>query len=194
MAIVDDIRRDKRTTNVLNQTNTKTVSAPPASTGLTGDQLPAEVFTVSDYDLVKNQVHLSTENMELIETLNRLGRVTNMQSQSGPIPGTSAIKSTSASGATNLTIFRPDAGQVWMLGPGSFDPEGSGSFRVIITLTDDDGNNIEIADASGTGSAEDSHTLEWPSPIYVTSDVYVKTNYITVDTSLTVKFNVVRVR
>ena len=50
VAIVDDIRKDARTKNVLAQTNTKTVSAPPSSTGLTGDQLPAEVFTVDDFD------------------------------------------------------------------------------------------------------------------------------------------------
>ena len=111
MAIVDDIKRDRRTKNVLAQTNTKTVSAPPASTGLIGDQLPAEVFTADDFDLVKNQVHLAEENFQLLEALNVMGQISNMQSQSGPIPGTMVVKSVTDSG----DLFLPDAGQVWQL-------------------------------------------------------------------------------
>jgi len=194
MAIVDDITKDKRTLNVLNQTNTKTVSNPPSSTGLVGDQTPASVFSVDDFDLVKNQVHLEAKNYQLMEALNTMGQLTNMQSQSGPIPGTMSIKTHAASGAENPTVFRPAAGQVWLLGPLSLDPEGSGAYRAIPTLNDDDGNAVEIADVSGTGSAEAFVAVDWASPIYVTYDVYFKVNFITVDTSLTAKISVVRVR
>ena len=56
VAIVDDIKRDRRTKNVLAQTNTKTVSAPLAATGLVGDQAPADIFSVSDFEVVKNEL------------------------------------------------------------------------------------------------------------------------------------------
>lgn len=162
MAIVDDIRRDRRTKNVLDQTNTKTVSAPPASTGLTGDQLPAEVFTADDYDLVKNQVHLSVENMELIETLNRLGRVTNMQSQSGPIPGTMVVKSVTGNG----DLFLPEAGTVWQLmglAVGSYAASG-------INIRFNDGTNtMLLATASGAGLITTVPDL----PVYVSAPGHI---------------------
>lgn len=116
MAIVDDISRDRRTKNVLAQTNTKTVSAPPASTGLVGDLTPAEVFTVEDFDLIKNQVHLEEKNFQLMEALNVMGQITNMQSQSGPISGTGVVKeflNTTGSGSPKSTLLEPSPGEAY---------------------------------------------------------------------------------
>jgi len=115
VAIVDDIKRDRRTKNVLAQTNTKTVSVPSPDTGLVGDQTPAEVFSVDDFDLVKNQVHLEEENFQLMEALNVMGQITNMQSQSGPIPGTQKIISVTSTTQGTFVWDRPPAGQVWAL-------------------------------------------------------------------------------
>ena len=116
MAIVDDIKRDRRTKNVLAQTNTKTVSAPLSTTGLTGDQLPAEIFTVSDFETVKNQVHLEENNFQLMEALNVMGQITNMQSQSGPIPNTGQITSATITGSGSANMQKPITaknGEVW---------------------------------------------------------------------------------
>ena len=191
VAIVDDIRKDARTKNVLAQTNTKTVSAPPSSTGLTGDQLPAEVFTVDDFDLVRNQVHLEEKNFQLLEALNTMGQISNMQSQSGPIPGTLEIKTASSSSTGNFTVLSPDAGQVWQVIAMSLGPEGSGSYRGIGALKDSAGNYVELFDKSGTGTGQ---SLDFDTPIYVTSDVFLEFTIVTVDTSLTLKAAVVRVR
>lgn len=190
MAIVDDIRRDRRTTNVLAQTNTKTVSAPPASTGLVADQAPAEIFTATDFDLVKNQVHLEEENFQLMEALNTMGQITNMQSQSGPIPGTSAIKTSTSTTAETTNVFVPNIGEVWQVMAMSMLPAGSGSHRGIGSLGDGT-NSVELFDQSGTGTAE---SLNYDTPIYITSDVYLRFTVVTVDTSLTLKAAVVRVR
>jgi len=116
VAIVDDIKRDSRTKNVLAQTNTKTVSAPPSSTGLTGDSLTQEIFTIDDFETVKNQVHIEEANFQLLEALNIIGQITNQQSQSGPIPGTQQVfESPTVTDSTRTIAFTPDPGTVWSI-------------------------------------------------------------------------------
>ena len=174
MAIVDDIRKDKRTKLVLAQTNTKTVSVPPASTGLTGDQSPAEVFSVDDFDIVKNQVHLEEKNFQLLEALNTMGQITNMQSQSGPIPGTQKIVAATVTGSgLKSTLFRPDTkGEVWQLVDASFDLQGSsGSVNLRLYLTD--GSNSVISEHE-SASADGEYTITNASPIFLTYDVYLQ--------------------
>jgi len=174
VAIVDDIRKDRRTKNVLAQTNTKTVSAPPASTGLTGDQSPAEVFTVDDFDIVKNQVHLEEKNFQLLEALNTMGQITNMQSQSGPIPGTVKIVSATVTGSgLKANLFRPDAkGEVWQLVDASFDLQGSsGGVNLRLYLTD--GTDSVISEHE-SASADGEYTITNASPIFLTYDVYLQ--------------------
>ena len=172
MAIIDDIKKDSRTRRVLAQTNTKTVSVPSASTGLVGDSQPAEVFTASDFDLVKNQVHIQEENF--MEALNVMGQLTNMQSQSGPIPGTMKMANTGRIVAsTNTTLFQPDAGQVWVCSGVQIDASaGSGSVTAVLNYFDGT-NEVRIEAASTSGIAEFNITST-AGPLYVTSDVYLR--------------------
>lgn len=116
MARRKDAEDDRASRIVLDQLNTKTVGAPPSSTGLTGDQLPDTIFSVSDFDLVKNQVTLQLQNLELLNVLNTIGQITNTQSQSGPIKSTLDVKSVTLSDkgtANRQTIHSPDPGEVW---------------------------------------------------------------------------------
>ena len=191
MAIVDDIRGDKRTKVVLDQTNTKTVGPPLSSTGLIGDQLPDSVFTVEDFDTVRNQVNLEASNFQLIDSLNTMGQVTNMQSQSGPIPGTLKIITSTGTSAGNNIAFQPPAGEVWELCAASFGAVGSGSWRGILALKDGDGNYVELVDKSTSGTGQ---SLDFVTPVFITNDVYLEFTIITVDTSLAVKAAVIRVR
>lgn len=166
MAIVDDIRKDRRTKNVLQQTNTKTVSAPPKSTGLTGDLAPAEIFTVGDFDQVKNQVNLEEDNFQLLETLNTMGQITNMQSQSGPIPGTQKIITATTTTQGTVTWFKPDIGQVWAL------------LAAAVLEDDSSYHNILLSDGSNTVfvAQETSATRYDPFPglpLYFTSDNFL---------------------
>jgi hypothetical protein len=191
VAIVDDIKGDKRTKNVLDQTNTKTVGPPPAATGLVGDQLPDTVFSALDFDQIKNQVNLEAKNFQLLETLNTMGQITNMQSQSGPLPGTLKIVTTTGTSAGNNIAFQPDVNEVWELTAASFGAVGSGSWRGILALKDGDGNYVELVDKSTSGTGQ---SLDFVTPIFITSDVYLEFTIVTVDTSLSVKAAVVRVR
>jgi hypothetical protein len=126
--------------------------------------------------------------------LRLLGNVSNSASDSGPIPGTMEVISTGALTSTGeVTVFQPAAGFVYQVIAMSQDPEGSGSYRGIGTLNDGSGASgaVEIFDSSGTGSAE---ALTYDTPLFLTKEVYLVYNVITVDTSLELKIAVVRVR
>ena len=196
MAIVDDIRRDRRTTNVLAQTNTKTVSAPPASTGLVGDQAPAEIFTVTDFELVKNQVHLEEENFQLMEALNTMGQITNMQSQSGPIPGTGKIEifSGSYSSGTVQDIFTPKIGEVWELISADFNATlSSGTVDSVQLYISDGTNSVMIGE--NTGDNFDTFKDFFASPILVDNNLTVQGRASDSNiTALAVRLLLIRVR
>jgi hypothetical protein len=165
---------------LLDQWNTFTAGG---STKLTPDQ----------YHRIQDGVHISKENLNALKLSKLVGDITNTRSSSGPLVGTLEIKSHTASGAENPIVFQPDAGSVYLLGPASLDPNGTGSYRAIPTLTDGSAT-IELADLSGTGAAEVPVTMEWPSPVYVDNSTYLKCNFVTVDTDLTFKIQVLRVR
>ena len=63
MARKKDAEQDGPSKAILDQLQTKTVGAPPSTTGLTGDQLPETIFDVADFDTVKNQVTLQLSNL-----------------------------------------------------------------------------------------------------------------------------------
>ena len=196
MAIVDDIKRDRRTKNVLAQTNTKTVSAPPASTGLVGDQAPAEIFTVTDFELVKNQVHLEEENFQLMEALNTMGQITNMQSQSGPIPGTGKIEifSGSYSSGTVQDIFTPKIGEVWELISADFNATlSSGTVDSVQLYISDGTNSVMIGE--NTGDNFDTFKDFFASPILVDNNLTVQGRASDSNiTALAVRLLLIRVR
>jgi len=190
MGIVDDIQKDRRTKNILAQTNTKTVSVPPASTGLVGDQQPAEVFTVADFDLVKNQVHLEEKNFQLMEALNTMGQLTSMQSQSGPIPGTPQLIMTTGITNSLTTVFKPDAGQVWRLYAASISTL-DGASTMILKLYD--GSTEVVVDSGNSTSGE--FAAYW-TDTYITSDAYlvVRTSNASTGGNAQMASAVVRVR
>lgn len=205
MAIVDDIRKDPRTKQVLAQTNTKTVSVPPTSTGLTGDLLPNEVFTVNDFDLIRNQVNLEEKNFQLLEALNTIGQITNMQSQSGPIPGTGFIHVTLNPSSTAQDGFVPPAGTVWQwLGGGASLSGASGTIKSYTSMycpnsgVNQDGGAasfviVEDSDSSDYGAI--SYTVP-DAPVYVTSNNYlrIQVNGTYTSGSSSVKMAYIRVR
>jgi len=174
VAIVDDIRKDRRTKNVLAQTNTKTVSVPPAATGLTDDSLPAEVFTADDFDLVRNQVHLEEKNFQLLEALNTMGQITNMQSQSGPIPGSmKLVDGTGTTSGSKFVVFKPDAGQVWQLIALDFNITGGSGNTTVITYLSNGSDTVKLYEVT-TASTSLVVSDDIDAPIYITSDVYLE--------------------
>lgn len=191
VAIVDNIKRDKRTRNVLAQTNTKTVSVPPASTGLVGDQAPAEVFTVADFDQVKNQVHLQEENFQLMEALNVMGQLTNMQSQSGPIPGTQFVFSLGAGSSGDHVIYAPAHNEVWQLVAASVGTISSGTNTVLMLLNDVDSSSSVLLQKVTTAQTQ----FDLNEPVFVSYPCRIVANLDAFTSgSTTIRVSLIRVR
>ena len=194
MGLVDDIRKDARTKNVLQQTNTKTVGPPSAQTGLVGDQTPDNVFTVANFDDVRNQVTLENRNFELLNTLNIMGQITNMQSQSGPMPGTCSIKQVQATGSGVVTVFQPDPGSVFILMGGTVGGSGGGN-RTFILIDDGTVSDLEIADETvTTGQQNPWEPMSGVGPFYLDNGTTLKANITNVTGTAVVKAYVARVR
>ena len=191
MAIVDDVKRDRRTKQVLAQTNTKTVGPPQPSTGLIGDQAPAEIFSVSDFDRVKNQVHLEEENFQLMEALNTMGRLTSMQSSSGPIPGTQFVSQTSATSAGDSVIYAPSRGEVWQLTAASVGTLSSGTSNILLLLNDTDTTASVLLENVGTAQTQ----FDLNEPIYVSYPCRIVANLDAYTSgTTTIRVSLIRVR
>ena len=134
----EDRARMEAAKAVHDQLNSKTVGPPLAATGLIGDQAPESTIGVGDFDQVRNQIYLQTENAWALDTLNTMGQLTNMQSQSGPIPGTQFVSQTSITASGDTVIDAPDAGSVWQLTAASVGTLSSGTNTILLLLNDVD--------------------------------------------------------
>ena len=117
MARKEDSKADKQARLILDQLNTKTVGPPLATTGLTGDQAPDTIFTVDDFDKIRNQINLQLSNVEALNLLNTIGQITHTQSN-GPIPNTQfcvATTDTAGTGSPSGDIYAPAYGTVWQI-------------------------------------------------------------------------------
>jgi hypothetical protein len=108
----EDVEKDKAAQNVINQVDSKVIQRPLASTGLTGDQIPADVLTFDDMDRIKSNVRMSEENVEAINLLNSLLEQAGMTSSGlAPIRGTMQTKTQAL---TNNAVSYVDFGPgVW---------------------------------------------------------------------------------
>ncbi len=154
---------DKPAEMVYNQLNTKTVGAPEASTGLTGDQAPDTIIEVGDFDKIRNQINIQKQNKQALEVLNEIGRITNMQSQSGPIPNTQFCTSvTDSTGSGNVTgdVYVPAPGTVYQLSAAEWLTKNGSNCRLRIYDTSND-VVIQISLISSAG------IFELNEPIYI---------------------------
>jgi hypothetical protein len=152
-----DAEEDAPSKAILDQLQTKTVGAPPSTTGLIGDQLPETIFNVDNFDQVRNQVTLQLTNLELLNVLNTIGQVTNTQSQSGPIPNTQIIEAQTFTSVGYRTFLTPEKGQVWQLVGASVSSStglsGTGIIEIDITNTVT-GNRVVVSDFNFTSSSD----------------------------------------
>ena len=199
MARKKDAEEDFASKAILDQLQTKTVGAPPSSTGLTGDQLPETIFDVADFDTIKNQVTLQLSNLELLNVLNTIGQVTNTQSQSGPIPKTSfntQVTITASGEGNGQNVFTPQPGEVWSLQGMSFDENISGNAVVYVGLKDSN-DVIAFFSIDTTGGTPWSPDNEFNKMVYVDGNmtlfVYVFGTFSGSDRVICT-FNLIRVR
>ena len=192
MSITDDIRKDSRTRTILAQTNTKTVGPPLASTGLTGDQAPAEIFTVSDFELVKDQINLEEANIQLLQVLNTIGQITNMQSTSGPIPNTQQVTNTNMTTEGFKDIIVPKQGEVWQLSACATSAGYTGMTFAILKIQDTS-NSLDVEISSQT-SFNTEFALDEPIYIGYPCKLFVQTGGTGTGGSCDVNAALIRVR
>ena len=132
---------DKASEMVFTQLNTKRVGAPESGTGLTGDQAPDSIMAVGDFDRIRNQINIQKRNKQALEVLNEIGRITGMQSQSGPIPNTQfCVSVTDATGSGNVTgdVYVPAPGTVYQLVAAEYLTKNASNCRLRIQDTTND--------------------------------------------------------
>lgn len=198
MAIVDDIKRDRPTKQVLSQTNTKTVSAPSSGTGLSGDQLTNEIFTLDDFETVKNQVHIEESNFQLMEALNVIGQISNTQSQSGPIVGSlSCVQSASITDTAKTAVYNPQPGTVWQIvGLSVTNTNITGSTTWYSYLVEGSVDVYMGATSSSSSNVTIWTDSDYKNPVYISSDTKLMVNINSASNldSYVIKTALVRVR
>jgi hypothetical protein len=194
-----DAEADAASKAILDQLQTKTVGAPPSTTGLTGDQLPNTIFNVDTFDQVRNQVTLQLTNLELLNVLNTIGQVTNTQSQSGPLPGQMEIVETDVSSAnTYVTVFTPAVNEVWQfLGFNSRGAVGlSGTISYELDIFNPNTNDRLLLIDASSSSSSDFPLIESGNfaPIYITNPFVVRVRVEGTFTTSLVSTGFIRVR
>lgn len=176
-------------TKIIEQWNTKTVG---------GDAR----LNLDNYELISDNINLQKTNFSALEVVDLIGRVTNNRSNSGPIPntGTTAYFQATNSG-TKYNIFAPGVGEVWLLGPCSFQLSGpSGSVTVEQWLYANDNidgtkRRVLVANASSSSSSYATLYEGGPNtPVHVDERGYVAVEATGTFTSVQFYLNLIRVR
>ena len=188
------------------QTASKTSGPPLVSTRYqdgTGDAEFTKQITQAEYDRVVNQIYLSEENVELLETVKLLGEVTNRRSSSGPMSGTAKIVASSISTSGDTTIpFTPGDGEVWEFQGVDAERAGSGQILYQLYLVDST-NGTEVyfyymkSSDSNVLFFSDADSNYFNSPIYFDENVTLKcraTDSGGTLTSVTFSVAVIRIR
>jgi len=154
MARKEDAEKDKQAKIVLSQLNTKTIRRPLTSTGLAGDQLPATIMTFEDYDKVINAIDASINNVEALNVLALVGKMTGFTASGQPLRST--LKTLTINGVNNATSYAS-------FGPGVWQVEdivvlysgGSGTINFRLYVYDEtDGNPaLEVVYGAGTSTS-----------------------------------------
>jgi hypothetical protein len=172
MSTKEEVREDIRARRLLERTNPLIVLQGP---GISGDNLPANLFTQDDFDQEKRNLFVNLDNFEVINTLNAIGEITGSQSTSGPLVNTMSIKSTGrVVSSTTTTLFRPDPGQVWVMTGAQLDASaGSGSVTTVLHYTDTNGAEVRIESNATSGIAEYNITST-AGPLYLSNEVFLQ--------------------
>ena len=197
MARKQDVEQDRQAIIILDQLNTKTVGPPPASTGLVGDQAPNSIFTVGDFDAIKNQINIQVSTMEAMNALNTIGQITSMQSTSGPIPNTSEIKSSGSMTGTNVTatIKAPNIGEVWQLMEAEAKGTAADTPRFRLYLENENSDECELGDVTLSGSSGRFDGSKSYGPVFFDHNLTLKCQLINgSSTTGSVEAALVRVR
>lgn len=150
MSTKEEVSQDTRARRLLERTNPLIVMPGP---GLTGDSVPSNLFSMSDFEQEKRNLFLNLDNFEVVNTLSEIGRITGKQSNSGPLVG--ELKTLTISGVNNAVNYATFGEGVWQVEDVVVTyTGGSGTINHRLYVYDStDGNPaIEVLFAAGTSS------------------------------------------
>ena len=130
--------------------------APPPKSSRVYQQTTGKTLqslTVGNLDTISDPVFLDRNSEDELRRINLVGQASNLQSQSGPIPGTGQVKQTLVTDGTtgHQDVFIPEAGEVGLVSTISVKPTASGTINLSMSLEDSTTGARAILDAS-TGS------------------------------------------
>lgn len=167
------------------------------------DQLRSKQLVGVSRDNFSNatdQTFIEECNLDEFKLINVIGQATNMQSQSGPMPGTLSITETDTGSTANTKVimFRPpDDGSMWQIVDVSFNQVDGGSYNWLLEIGDG-ALFVSLIDRGSTSDGAVQFDL-WPgAPQYVDYDNYLTGHFLKVSggslTESTGKVLAVRVR
>jgi hypothetical protein len=119
--------------------------APPPKTSRVYQQFAGKLLSTissTNFDTVKDPVYIDRNSEDEIRRLNLIGQATNMQSQSGPMPGSMKIVSTTITDNTTTVAFSVNQGEVYQLmtlGAEASGVSGNIQYNFYMGGTDTDG-------------------------------------------------------
>jgi hypothetical protein len=172
MSTKEEVGSDTRARRLLERTNPLIVLQGP---GITGDQLPANLFTQGDFNQEKRNLFVNLDNYEVINTLNAIGEITGSQSTSGPLIGTQKIVGGSSTG-TAVTVFQPDPGEVWeLVAISQTRTNATGSTTTALRLSD--GTDTVMLEEFSDNSGEVPLATNEASPIRISNENFLTIAY-----------------
>jgi hypothetical protein len=108
-----------------------------------------------NFDVVQNPVFLDSASEDELRRINLVGQATNLQSQSGPIPGTGKVKEvldTTGSGTPISTLLEPSEGEAFEITAANWETKNANAafWRIQDPTTAGTGVLVEYKTASGT--------------------------------------------
>ena len=158
--------------------------------------------TANLMDALRLATFLDADNEDVLRRILLIGQASGTISSSGPIPGTSVTAFFSAtSSGVRYTIFQPGPGEVYLLGPCSFQltsPTGSVSVEQWLYAGDNiDGTKRRVLVGNSASSSSSYNTIYEGGPnmpVHVDENGYVQVEATGTFTSVQFYLHLIRVR
>jgi hypothetical protein len=152
---------------------------------------------VSDYELITDGVHVEVDNLAALEAKNTVGQATNLQSQSGPIPGTQTVITSTVTDTGAVVLFTPEIGEVWQYVAGCRTGTTNPSGNVTTELDIYDATNdvkVIFLDQSSSSTSDFPYTETNFAPTYISYPFVFRANTEGTFDSTTSNYTLIRVR
>jgi len=143
---------------------------------------------------VSNPVHLQSSNKEVLDAIIQVNRA-GMRDGS-PMPGTGVVTNVQIAADTtgHVTIYTPNAGEVFLVSTISVAPTAAGNINLSLSLEDSTSGAKAVIDAS-TGTVSTSTIIDiLNGPLYISAECFLQAYIGTNTNGVTVNIGMHRVR